>query len=134
MTTINKKVRYSKNAADIYPALQQVMKVAVQPEENLRYENGTSIVSLDKLKPAYKTAIQAADLSETRARVYARRTGVKLKVRLELPASGQWQETTLTAPLKGTLESTTSTLWRYYFNDLLGFRHSIKSEPKMAKD
>ena len=134
MPPIDKKVRYSKNAEDIHSALQQVVKLAVQPEEDLHYASGTAIVSLDKLKPVYITAIQAADLCETKAKVYVRRTGVKLKVRLEQPATGQWQETMLTTPFKGTLESTASTLWRNFINDSLGFRHCIRSEPKMVKD
>ena len=67
-----------------------------------------------------------------KTKIYARRTLAKFKVRLGQPISGQWIETTLSTPIKGTLATTAITLERNYLNDLFGFRH-FKTDPTTSE-
>jgi hypothetical protein len=88
MPSISKKITYSEELWEIYSAMYQLRKAAVQPQEDLHHEgSGSLTVSLEKLEPVYKSALQAMNLVETKTKVYVRRENVKLKVRVELPAS-----------------------------------------------
>lgn len=133
MPSISKKITYSEEPREIYSAMYQLRKAAVQPQEDLHHEgSGISTVSLDKLEPVYESALQAMNLVETNAKVYVRRENVKLKVRVEQPASGQWRDTVLTMPFNGTRESAAATLKCHFINDVLGFRHCTRPEQKVT--